>query len=188
MKPAVTSLDDAEIDIVTAHPAVRGAIVAATVVGVVAVIAAHRTQPVLAGLLAVMAGALGVLSFIDVAQQRLPNVITLPMAATSWMVVLIASALDGRPVDGLAAVAVGLAFAVVLFLFRFGMGDVKLSLSIGAVAAWLGREALLTTILVASMAGAAVAVLLMVAYRQRSLTFGYGPFLALGSVAGMVLA
>lgn len=188
MRPIVTSLDDAEIDVVTAHPAIRGAIVVVTVAGVVGVVAAHRTQPVLAGLLAAMAVTLGALSFIDVAQQRLPNVVTLPLAAASWLVVLVWSAVDGRPLDGVAAIAVGLVFAVVLFLFRFGMGDVKLSLSIGAVAMWLGREALLATIMVASVAGAVVAVMLMVAYRRRSLTFGYGPFLALGSVAGMILA
>ncbi len=188
MKPLVTSLDDAEIDVVTAHPVVRGAIVVATVVGVMAVIVAHRTEPVLAGLLGAMTVALGVLSFIDVAQQRLPNVITLPLAAISWLVVLVWSAVEGRPLDGLGAIGVGLVFAVVLFLFRFGMGDVKLSLSVGAVAMWLGREALLSTIMVVAVAGAVVAVGLMIVYRRRSLTFGYGPFLALGSVAGMILA
>lgn len=188
MKPVSRSLDDAEIDVVTAHPFVRGTIILATVLGVTAVIAAHRTEPVLAAMLTAMTVALGALSFIDVAQQRLPNVITLPLAAISWLVVLVWSALEGRPLDGAAAVIVGLVFAVVLFLFRFGMGDVKLSLSIGAVAMWLGREALLATIMVAAVAGAVVAIGLMIAYRQRSLTFGYGPFLALGSVAGMILA
>lgn len=182
------ALDNADIDVVTSHPLIQAAIAVLTVAGAVGVVVVHGDQPLQAGLLVMMVLALGVLSSIDVVQQRLPNVITLPMAAATWLVILGAALIQDRFVDGLAAVGVGLAFSVMLFVFRFGMGDVKLALSVGAVAMWLGRDALVATMLAVSVGGAIAALVLMAVHRSRSLTFGYGPFLALGSVVGMLVS
>jgi leader peptidase (prepilin peptidase)/N-methyltransferase len=88
----------------------------------------------------------------------------------------------------LAALGFGLAFALVLLVLRFGMGDVKLALTVGLIAAWLGPDAIITTVYVGAGSGAAVALALLVIHRRRRLTFSFGPFLAIGSVAGMVTA
>ena len=88
----------------------------------------------------------------------------------------------------MAAIGTGLAFAAVLLVLRFGMGDVKLAYTVGTIAGWFGREAVMTTVVFGALAGAAVAVALIVIHRRRDVTFGFGPFLALGSVAGMLVA
>ena len=176
------------LDLTTSHPAVRGALLSATAVAAAAVAVVHRAQPLTGALLAAMVVVLGALSLIDVAQQRLPNRLTLPLAGASTAAVAVAGVVASAPLRAAGAIAVGLAFAVVLLALRFGMGDVKLALSIGTVAGWLGPSAIVATVLVASAAGAAVAAALLVIHRRRALTFGFGPFLALGSVAGMLAA
>ena len=175
-------------DLHTAHPLVRGAIVVVTALSVVAVANAHRTNPLTAVLLTAMVVVLGALSFVDVAEQRLPNRITYPLAAATTAIVLVAGIVESRIGDAFGAIGVGLLFSIVLLVMRFGMGDVKMVLPIGTVAGWFGVSAVVGTIMIASLSGAIVALALLAVYRRRSLTFGFGPFLALGSVAGMLAA
>lgn len=175
-------------DLATAHPLVRGLIVVVAAAATVAVGYVHRASPLTAALLVAMTLALGLLSFIDVAEQRLPNKITLPMGAASIVIVLIAGVVESKIGSAFGAIGIGLLFAVVLLFGRFGMGDVKLALPIGTVAGWFGYSAVMTTVLAASVSGAVVALALLAIHRRRSLTFGFGPFLAIGSVAGMLVA
>ena len=175
-------------DLTTSHPAVRGLIIVVTVVAAAAVVRAHRDAPMSALLLTPVVLVYGALSSIDAAEQRLPNRLTLPLAGISAVTVLVAGAVRSEPGDAVGALVVGLLFAVVLAVMRFGMGDVKLALTVGTIAGWLGRDAVSATIVVGSLAGAATAMVLIIVHRRLSLTFSFGPFLALGSVAGMIVA
>lgn len=165
----------------------RVGIGAATVAGMAAVIWSHRTQPALAGLLSAAVLCYGALSVVDAAEQRLPNRVTLPLAAATLAAVVAGAALRADASAALGAVGVGVAFAAVLFVLRFGMGDVKLGLTVGMIAGWLGRGAVVATVMAGATVGAAAAVALIVVHRRRGLTFSFGPALAIGSVVGMVV-
>lgn len=174
------------LDVTSSHRGLRAAIAAVTLVAVVLVALAHQDHPVTAALLAGVVMALGALSMVDVAEQRLPNRITYPLALATITVVVIAGALQGELLRAGVAIGVGLVFAVALMLLRFGMGDVKLAVSVGTIAGWLGWQALATTMLAMALSGALAAVGLMVIHRRRDVAFSYGPFIAIGSVAGML--
>ena len=175
-------------DLTTDHPAIGVAIGAATTASLIAVVLVHRGDPILAGLLSIVVLCYGALSVVDAAQQRLPNRITLPLAGATAIAVLAGGIARGDLGAAIGALAIGLGFAAVFVVLRFGMGDVKLALTVGTIAGWLGRDAVMTTAYVGACAGAAVAILLLVVHRRRNLTFSFGPFLALGSVAGMLTA
>jgi leader peptidase (prepilin peptidase)/N-methyltransferase len=176
------------LDVTISGPAIRALIVAATTAGVAAVGWAHRDDLLVAALLLPVVIAYGVLSIIDAAEQRLPNNITLPLAAASAVIVVVAGVVAGSVGRGLIAVGVGLAFAVVLFVLRFGMGDVKLALTVGTVAGWFGANTVITTMLASALSGAVAAMVLLAIYRRRNVYFSYGPFLAIGSTIGMIYA
>ncbi|MEL6984618.1 MAG: A24 family peptidase [Actinomycetota bacterium] len=176
------------LDLTTTATPVRVGIWVLTAVSVVAVGVAHRANPVLAVLLIAVVLAYGLLSIIDAAEQRLPNRITLPLAGATFVAVFIGGIVRSDIGAGLGAIGVGFAFAIVLFVMRFGMGDVKMALTVGAIAGWLGRDAVLATMLAGAVAGAVVALVLIAIYRRRTISFSYGPFLAIGSVVGMVAA
>lgn len=176
------------LDLTTTATPLRVGIGAVTLVGVVGVVVAHRDAPLTAVLLAAVVMAYGLLSIIDAAEQRLPNRITLPLAGASAVMVLAAGIARSDIGAGLGAVGVGLLFAVVLFLLRFGMGDVKMSLTVGTIAGWFGSDIVMATMLTAAIAGGIVALALILVHRRRTITFSYGPFLAIGSVIGMIAA
>lgn len=161
---------------------------AATVVAVVAVVARYEAEPVIGGLLAIVVLCYGLLSIVDAAEQRLPNRITVPLAAATIAAVAIGGFARGDIGASLRALAVGATFAIVLVVLRFGMGDVKLALTVGTIAGWLGSDAVMVTAYVGASAGAAMALLLIIIHRRRNLSFSFGPFLAIGSVAGMLTA
>ena len=176
------------LDLTTTATPVRVGVWLLTTAGVVAVAVAHRSNPILALLLCLVVVTYGVLSISDAAEQRLPNRITLPLAGATFAGVFIGGIVRSDLGAGFGAMGIGLAFAVVLFVMRFGMGDVKMALSVGAIAGWLGRDAVFTTMFAGAIAGAVVAVVLIAVYRRRTISFSYGPFLAIGSVVGMVTA
>ena len=133
--------------------------------------------------------ALVVLFAIDLEHQILPNVITLPGIAVG-----LAFALAGPP-GWLAAVlgallGGGLLYAIAAgyYLVRkeegLGMGDVKMLAAIGA---FLGWQAVLLTLVLASFAGAIIGVLL-IAVQRGSMKYAlpFGTFLALGALVAML--
>lgn len=172
----------------TGRAGVRVAIGVATAAGVSAVAWSHRGDPVAAVLLSTAVLCYGALSAVDAAEQRLPNRITLPLAAVTLGAVVASAVLRADVMTAVGAIATGCAFAAVLLALRFGMGDVKLALTVGMVAGWLGRAAVVATIMAGASAGAAAALVVIVVHRRRGLTFGFGPALAIGSVAGMMAA
>lgn len=133
----------------------------------------------------VLAAALAALSAIDVYVYRLPDALTLPLAALGLVV---AYGTGAMPVWW-AAVSAGLGFLVlagVAYAYEhvrgrpgLGLGDAKL---LAAAGAWLGAEALPTVLLWAT--GSALVCVLLAARRGGSLTgtsrLPFGPFLAFG--------
>jgi leader peptidase (prepilin peptidase) / N-methyltransferase len=143
--------------------------------------------------LGIYLAALIVLLAIDLDQRLLPDVITLPLAAYALLAAVIGlnPLLAGKELGLASAVAAGLGAPLVLLLsdrlFRgdLGMGDVKLSVSLGLMA---GVSLLVAGFLVASAAAAVVLIALMAAKRlSRRSTIPFGPILVASGVLAMLL-
>jgi leader peptidase (prepilin peptidase)/N-methyltransferase len=132
----------------------------------------------------VLGSALIVLTAIDLEHQILPDVITLPGIALG----LLANVVTGRVswLESLVGIFVGGAtFFVIIFLSKGGMGggDMKLGAMLGA---FLGWKVMLVTLLIAVLAGGAVAIALLISgARGRKDPVPFGPFLAGGGLAGL---
>lgn len=131
----------------------------------------------------VLAAALAALSAIDLDQHRLPDALTLPLAALGSCVAWWSGAVPVwwsivSAVLGFALLA-GIAHAYRALRGRagLGLGDAKL---LAASGAWLGAEGLPTVLLWAS--GAALACVLVAHWRGSQLSattrLPFGPFLA----------
>jgi leader peptidase (prepilin peptidase)/N-methyltransferase len=133
------------------------------------------------------AGALIVITFIDLDHQIIPDVISLPgiplffLAAVFVMKLRFLDAFLGFLIGG--GVLYGVAFTYELITKREGMGggDIKLLAMIGA---FLGWQSLLFVLLVSSLTGAIVGVTIMLVRGQdMKYAVPFGPFLSLGAVA-----
>lgn len=139
--------------------------------------------PVASGLLAV---ALAALSAVDLYDYRLPDMLTLPLAAVGLLV----SSRAGGAALWWSAASAGLGFVLlagVAHAYRYvrgrtglGLGDAKLMAASGA---WLGAGALPTVLLWAT--GSALVCVLVASRRNRPLTAAsrlpFGPFLGFGT-------
>ena len=149
------------------------------------------SRPVVALALGVATLVLGALVELDLAQRRLPNRLVGPLAA-GVAIGLAADALarsDGA--GAVRAVAVGSALAATFLALSFvgsvGFGDVKLAWPVGAIAGWVGGGAVPVAVLAMTLSGAAVGGLVLLVGRNRRQLLPYGPFLAVGAVAGMLV-
>jgi leader peptidase (prepilin peptidase)/N-methyltransferase len=132
-----------------------------------------------------LATALLIVSFIDLAHKIVPDVITLPGILAG----MVASVLL-TPV-GLGNAFIGLClggglFFLIAVLSRGGMGggDIKLVAMIGA---FLGWQAVLVTIFMGALLGAVVGIsLMLLKQKSRKDPIPFGPFLALGAFVAMV--
>ncbi|MFD9704937.1 prepilin peptidase [Lentzea sp. NPDC059081] len=141
-------------------------------------------------------GAVGVaLAFVDAAERRLPDVLTLP-AYPLVLALLTVSALTGGTFGALGrAVLGGLALVVVYRVLELvnpagmGHGDVKLSGVVGMALAWLGWPVLLLGAALAFVLSAVVSLVLL-ALRRVTLksTLPFGPFMLLGAFAAVLLS
>ncbi|MFF0231435.1 prepilin peptidase [Micromonospora sp. NPDC005254] len=132
---------------------------------------------------------------VDLAAHRLPDRLTLPAAAGTWLLLGAAALADADAGPWLRAVAAGAGLALffatsTLLLGRrgFGLGDAKLALSVGALLGWYGLPVLLLGLLLAFGLSALVSLGLLVARRARwSTHLPFGPFLLLGTVGALLL-
>ena len=135
------------------------------------------------------------LTVIDAAQFRLPDPLT-AAALGGTAAFLICAAGIGGTWPQLARSAVGAAALAGLFLLlavarpgSAGLGDAKLGLSLGALAAWPGWNVLLGALLAAFLLGACYGLwLLAVRHATLRTRLPFGPFLLAGTVLAVLLA
>jgi leader peptidase (prepilin peptidase)/N-methyltransferase len=131
----------------------------------------------------------GALALIDLASQRLPNVLSVP---TYLGVVGLLSAQALVSHDGTSLVrALAAGFGLVLFFLMLavasrggvGMGDVKLAASIGTALAWISVDALVAGVLLGLLLAGAAGLVAIISGRLRwKQAFAFGPFLVTGAV------
>ncbi|MFG1778620.1 prepilin peptidase [Micromonospora sp. NPDC049048] len=136
------------------------------------------------------------LVFVDVAVHRLPDRLTWPAAAGTWLLLGLAALAGPGPAPWLRATAAGLALALffaatTLLLGRrgFGLGDAKLALGVGVLLGWYGWAAPVAGLLLALLLSGLLGVVLLLARRVgwRS-HLPFGPFLVLGTVGALFLS
>lgn len=166
--------------------ALIAALAAALAVGGVLVSVPEWTWWHLAGALLV-GGAGGWLAAHDAATHKLPNRVTYPLAG-ALAVLVGASALAGVPGAGRAlawGAGLGAAFLLLALLAGggLGLGDVKLSVILGAWAGWLAPTAPIILVIAAFLLGGITALVLMALGRAgRASRIAFGPFLVAGTL------
>ena len=128
------------------------------------------------------------LTVVDIREHRLPNKLVVPGIALAVLCGVLQLVLSGwRDFMPLVCGAGYFALMFVLsVLGGLGMGDVKLAALLGASAGFLGGEAVVTSVVVACLAGGAVALVLWLFKRRGRIPFG--PFMLLGYWATMTIA
>ena len=127
------------------------------------------------------------LTFIDFDTQLLPDQLTIPLMWAG----LAASLPAGRAPEALVGAIAGyLSLWSVYWAFKLatgkegmGYGDFKLLAALGA---WLGWQALVPIVLIASVAGAVVGLALMARGNGRDTPIAFGPWLAIAGWAVMM--
>ncbi len=147
----------------------------------------------------VLAASLVTLSAIDLQTMRLPDRLTVP-TFVAGTVLLGGAAVVTERTEALVPALVGAAayFGIllvthVIYPRGMGFGDVKLAAPMGLYLGYLRVDALeaVSLVLYAMLMGFAagsVAGVLVVAVRRRSVPYPFGPFLAAGTLAAVVLS
>jgi leader peptidase (prepilin peptidase)/N-methyltransferase len=134
------------------------------------------------------------LALVDLRVHRLPDVLTLPLAAALLALLGIAAALPADEGSWPTALYGGLALGAtyeLLYLVNpagMGFGDVKLALGLGTALGWYGWPVLVTGAFAGVLYGA-VYGLGMVALRRagRKTAIPLGPFMLGGALTGLLL-
>lgn len=171
--------------------ALRYACVTAAVCALLAAVCGRRPE-LAVWLLAVPFAVL--LAAVDWRVQRLPDVLTLPLAAGVTVLLGVAALLPGAG-GGWARALVGGAVLggayFVLFLINprgLGFGDVKLAVALGVALGWYGWQVLFVAAFLGFLLAAGYGVALMLAGRAgRGTAIPLGPFMVLGGLGGVLL-
>ncbi|MFJ6885482.1 prepilin peptidase [Streptomyces californicus] len=164
-----------------------------TAVVCVALAAATGARPELIAWLALTPVAV-LLAAVDRRVHRLPDPLTLPLAAAAVLLLGGAALLPGAAGSWTSGLLGGLAlggFYFLLFLINpngMGFGDVKLALALGVALGWYGWAVLFVGGFAGFLFGAAYGlglVLLRGAGRKTGIPFG--PFMITGALAGLLL-
>ncbi|MFJ4832906.1 prepilin peptidase [Streptomyces sp. NPDC088747] len=134
------------------------------------------------------------LAVVDFTVQRLPDALTLPLAAAALALLGPAAAVPEHagdwPTALLGALALGGAYFL-LFLINpngMGFGDVKLALGLGAVLGWYGWSVVFLGTFAGFLLGALYGAWLVVVRRAgRKSSIPFGPFLIAGAYAGLLI-
>jgi leader peptidase (prepilin peptidase)/N-methyltransferase len=144
-------------------------------------------------------GVLAALSAIDMEHYRLPDLIVLPALAASIPWIALTSIVDGDSERIGYALAGGAIYFGILFVAHLisprgmGFGDVKLAAVMGLYVGWLGTSftealALVLWAMLIGFATGSVFGFAVLLRRRRNRPFPFGPFLALGTVAAVLLS
>lgn len=140
-----------------------------------------------------LAPASVLLATVDYTAHRLPDVLTLLLAAVVLVLLGVATLLPDAGGSWTSALLGSLILGVsafVLFLISnsFGFGDVKLALVLGAVLGWYGWAIVLVGTFAGYLLGALYGIALMLAGKAgRDTRIPFGPFLLAGAFAGVLL-
>ncbi|WP_405777707.1 prepilin peptidase [Streptomyces sp. NBC_00859] len=141
-----------------------------------------------------LAPALVLLALVDRAVQRLPDVLTLPIAGATAALLGVAALLPGARGSWPTALLGGLALGggyFVLFLINpngMGFGDVKLAAGLGVALGWYGWGVLLLGTFAGFVYGALYGVGLILRGRAgRKSSMPFGPFMVAGAFTGLLL-
>ncbi|MYV62544.1 prepilin peptidase, partial [Streptomyces sp. SID4931] len=153
----------------------------------VALAAATGARPELVGWL-VLAPVAVLLAVVDRRVHRLPDVLTLPLAAAAVLLLGGAALLPGHAGSWTSGLLGGLAlggFYLLLFLINpngMGFGDVKLALALGVALGWYGWTVLFLGGFAGFLFGAAYGLALVLLRRAgRGTGIPFGPFMAAGA-------
>jgi leader peptidase (prepilin peptidase)/N-methyltransferase len=134
------------------------------------------------------------LTLIDHRVHRLPDVLTLPLAATTATLLGISAALPSATGSWSTAVLGGLTLGtayLVLFLLNpsgMGFGDVKLALALGTALGWYGWQILLTGAFAGLLYGAVYGLgMVAIGRAGRKSAIPLGPFMIGGAFTGLLL-
>nr|WSX54566.1 A24 family peptidase [Streptomyces sp. NBC_00974] len=135
------------------------------------------------------------LCLVDRAVHRLPDMLTLPLAAATALALGAASLVPGAggswPRALLGGLVLGGCYGLLYLINPRGMGfgDVKLALTVGQILGWYGWPVLFAGTFAAFLAGAAHGLALMVLRRAgRTTPIPFGPFMAGGALLGVLYA
>ncbi|MFC8697328.1 prepilin peptidase [Streptomyces parvus] len=164
-----------------------------TVLACVALAAATGARPELVGWL-VLAPVAVLLAVVDRRVHRLPDALTLPLAAAAVLLLGGAALLPGHAGSWTSGLLGGLAlggFYLLLFLINpngMGFGDVKLALALGVALGWYGWTVLFLGGFAGFLFGAAYGLALVLLRRAgRRTGIPFGPFMAAGALTGVLL-
>ncbi|MFF9521240.1 prepilin peptidase [Streptomyces achromogenes] len=170
------------------------AAVLATVTALVcaALAAATGTRPEL-GVWLLLAPVGVLLAAVDLRVRRLPDALTLPLAAAALALLGVTALLPEHTGHWPTALCAALALAAGHFTLHLvnpdgmGFGDVKLAAGTGAVLGWYGWPTVLLGTFAAYLLGALYGGALVLARRAgRKTGVPFGPFLLAGTLAGLL--
>ena len=134
------------------------------------------------------------LAAVDLRVRRLPDPLTLPLAAAVLALLGVAARLPGHGGHWLTALygalALGAGYAVLHLINPAGMGfgDAKLALGMGAVLGWYGWSVLLLGTFTGFLLGALYGAVLVALRRAgRKTAVPFGPFLLGGALVGVLI-
>jgi leader peptidase (prepilin peptidase)/N-methyltransferase len=151
-------------------------------------------EPVTVAAFCVLGAGLVALTWIDLRTKRLPREITYTTMLVGAPLLAVAAVAEGEP-SRIATAAGGavLALAMMGGLYvasrgGLGDGDVRLSPLLGMYLGWMSLGYVPVGIFLGFVFGAAVSVVLLAAGRAgRKTALPFGPFLALGTVVGILV-
>ncbi|MGW0770799.1 prepilin peptidase [Streptomyces sp. NPDC002676] len=126
------------------------------------------------------------LALIDLAVQRLPDVLTIS-ACIGTLLLLTGATVAGEPGSlgraAIAAAVVTVAFLLLALFAGMGLGDVKLAQAVGALLGWNSWTSLLWGTAAGFLVGAVCAAVLLAVGRDRRTQIAFGPFVIIGALA-----
>lgn len=158
---------------------------------VVSVVLRWWTLPLDAVALGAVTATLGILSVIDLREHRLPNAVVGPLTLAVVAFLAGHALAEAAPSALVPPLLTGLGASGLFYLGWWagglGLGDVKLVFPLVALLRWAGGGALTTAVAVTALVGGVAAVVIMAGGRSRPRRMAYGPVLAAGAVAGLLV-